>query len=255
MPTPFSHLATLIDLMDDEQVPTAYRAALIAERPAYLLGAVAPDARVDAPDPRAATHFYSYQDGIDRNPWRIMLDQYPSLIPPGSEAHRAFLAGYVAHLAMDEIWTLHMLGPHFAFGDWGESRIERFFVLHLMLVEVDQRDLATLPDWAASDIYLATPTDDWLPFMPLDVLTDWQALIYDQIKPGGLSQTTTIFGERVGRSAEDLESLASDRDWMQNHLWDHVPRSALTQVEIQMVKHARTSLIAYLDEFTHLGRD
>ena len=164
MPTPFSHLAANIRLLDDKFIPADMRQALHQQRPAYLLGSVVADARIpDHDDSRAETHFYRYTEPIERHPWLLMLDHNPSLVAPDDPAQRMFVAGYVAHLAMDEVWTKHMLVPNFAESEWGESRRERFFMLHLMLVQMDERDLQKIPDGIAAELNRAEP-GDWLPF-------------------------------------------------------------------------------------------
>ncbi|MEL6150940.1 MAG: hypothetical protein AAFV33_02820 [Chloroflexota bacterium] len=244
MPTPFSHLVAIDRLLTDEAVPATIRDSLNAQRPAYLLGSVAPDARVEAENPREATHFYHYERPYEKAPWRIMLDQHPSLAAPADPALRAFVAGYVAHLAMDQVWTEDMLVPHFGNGTWGEDIKTRFFVLHLMLIDMDERDLQLIPAYAPDEVCAAQP-DHWLPFMPHDVLIGWQQLIYDQIKPDGESKTHEIFGERTKRPAEELHRLARDEDWMHEHLWRHVPRTVMASVEDEMYDFARDSLIAY----------
>ncbi|MEM6282105.1 MAG: hypothetical protein AAF787_07930 [Chloroflexota bacterium] len=247
MPTPFSHLVAVDRLLTDADVPATIRDVLNAQRAAYLLGSVAPDARVNAENPRAATHFYHYEIPYEKAPWRIMLDENPSLAAPTNPAHRAFVAGYVAHLAMDQVWTEDMLVPYFGNGEWGADIKARFFVLHLMLIDMDERDLHLIPDYAPDEICAAQP-DDWLPFMPQDVLIDWQQMIYNQIKPDGESKTYDIFGERVKRAADELRRLAGDDDWMHEHLWQHVPRTIMGSVEDEMYDHARDSLIAYMQE-------
>ncbi len=251
MPTPFSHMRAAIDLLHHESIPADIHTALVSSYPAYVLGSVAPDARVDAPDPRAATHFYAYQQPMEKHPWLIMLDEYPQLTRSQSEAHRAFLAGYVAHLAMDEIWTLQMLDPYFAKGNWGEDKKYRFFVLHLLLTDMDIRELPALPAGTHTALRQATP-DDWLPFMPQSILTDWQNLIYEQIKPDGISQTTEIFGQRINRSADEIDRLVHDEAWMQRELWQHVTRKTLASIEAEMARHASASLVRYMREFNGL---
>lgn len=245
MPTPFSHLATLHRLLQAEDVPLGHRRALQGQQPAYSLGSVAPDARVAAPDPRAATHFYTYTEPIEQPPWEIMLARHPSLARPASPPQRAFVAGYVAHLAMDTVWTKQMLAPHFAFADWGGDRDHRFFVLHLLLIYMDERDRATLPAELAGQLRVAAP-DGWLPFMPQHVLEGWQQLIYDQLKPGGRSRTFEIFGGRVERSPTELKQRLYDPDWMQRELWDNVPPAVLADVEQAMRTRARDALIGYM---------
>ena len=251
MPTPFSHMVAITRLLADDAVPPELQTLLQNQRPAFMLGSVAPDARIDAPDSRAATHFYIYQEPIDRDPWRRMLDRYPALNTPVDEAHYAFVAGYVAHLAMDQMWTLDMLLPHFVHAGWGEDIHYRFLMLHTMLIDMDERDEARLPGWVPDTLQAAQP-GDWLPFMPQPVLRGWQTLIYDQIKPGGVSKTLDIFGGRIGKTPQELRRLLDDKAWMQRELWNHVPRSVLNIVESTMYTHARASLVHYMREFGHV---
>lgn len=248
MPTPFTHLVTCLSLLDDLALPAEMREFLAQERNAFSLGSVIPDARLpDVEDSRAATHFYKYTEPMTDHPWRIMLTRHPALKQPTSAAHRAFVAGYVAHLAMDEIWSLKMLVPYFADADWGDSLRARFFVLHLLLIDMDDRDYARLPTGTAAALHAADPAN-WLPFMPRSIIQKWQALIYDQIKPDGDPQTLVIFGERVRRSPEELRALVDDVGWMERELWQHVPRAALARVEVEMRDHARTALRCYMEE-------
>jgi hypothetical protein len=150
---------------------------------------------------------------------------------------------------MDQVWSVDMLAPHFAAAGWGENLKHRFFVLHTMLIDMDERDLARLPKWVPGALYAAEP-GDWLPFMPLDVLRSWQSMIYEQIKPGGKSKTLEIFGGRVGTAPDELGRLVHDPVWMQHNLWDHVPRVVLASVEAEMYAHARDSLVRYMREFS-----
>lgn len=238
-------MAAIVRLLDDERVPATVRQQLQAERGAFMLGSVAPDARVEAPDPREATHFYSYTKGLSEHPHRLMLAAHPSLMQPKSAAHRAFVAGYVAHLAMDEVWSLDMLGPHFAFGKWGETREHRFFMLHMLLIVMDERDLVTLPAWIPEAVRDAAPRA-WLPFMPQDVLTGWRDMIYAQIKPDGQSLTLDIFGSRINRTPDKLRRMVDDVEWMARELWNPIPPTVLAIIERAMYTHARESLVQYM---------
>lgn len=240
-------------LLHDEAVPAAYRMTLSASRPAFVLGSVAADARPPVEDPRAATHFYRYDRPMDRPPWRVMFETHPELAPPHSADHQAFLAGYVAHLAMDEVWTLEMLGPHFGYAEWGESRHFRFLMLHALLIYMDMRDLDRMPSQLADQICRADP-DHWLPFIPQDILVEWQTLIHNQIKPDGHPQTLEIFGERVDKTPAELQAIVADEDGMQRDLWQHVPKKTLAGIEHQMYVHARQSLTEYMSDFAKESR-
>ncbi len=245
MPTPFSHLAVAQRLFTDPTLPEAFRTLLMAERGAFLLGNVAADARVGAGTPREVTHFYAYGQPLDEAPWRVMLRQYPMLWTPHSASQRAFVAGYVAHLCMDEIWSKEMVGPHFAAREWGD-RMFRFYMLHIILIYMDERDFAQLEHWQPEHLQRAQP-DNWLPFIPDDDLRRWQLLIYDQIKPEGSSQTLEIFGDRIARTPQEMRAFLDSGEDMQRGLWDHIPRTTLAEIEGHMYAHARTEMLCYLD--------
>lgn len=220
----------------------------MAHRGAFLLGNVAADARVGAGVPREKTHFYSYEQGISESPWRLMLAQNPTLWGTISPAQQAFISGYVAHLAMDEVWSLQMVGPHFVRREWG-SRGLRYLMLHIILIYMDERDLKRIEDWQAEQLAQATP-EQWLPFIPDDDLRTWQHLIYDQIKPHGQSRTLEIFGERITKTPAELRAILESSDEMQTCLWDHVPLGVLADVESDMYAFARSSLSEYLSRCT-----
>ena len=60
MPTPFTHLEIAQRLLQDERIPMDIRGILTQEKPAFLLGSVAADGRVDLGSARQDTHFYRY---------------------------------------------------------------------------------------------------------------------------------------------------------------------------------------------------
>jgi hypothetical protein len=243
MPTPFTHLETAQRLLVDEAVPPDLRAALEAERGAFLLGNIAADARTGGGLKREDTHFYQYDRPLTDHPWRVMLDQHPALRPPHSPAQRAFLAGYTAHLSIDEWWSLHMLGPHFALGEWG-TRATRFFYLHILLIVMDERDLTRLESWQHPVLLTASPVD-WTPFLSDAILSEWRDFIGEQIRPGGESQTLAVFGGRINRSPAELRAILDSPATLEADLWPHITRSLLEEIEIGMYAHARAQMIRY----------
>jgi len=246
MPTPFTHLEIAQRMLVDESIPHAIRTALEAERPAFLLGSIAADARTEGGLLREDTHFYSYDKGIREHPWRVMMGKHPTLQPPKSLSQRAFLAGYVGHLSVDEIWSLKMLGPHFVGRDWAPRSV-RFFMLHILLVAMDERDLRLLFPWQPPTLAEAQPTE-WLPFMGDRVLVDWRDFIGEQIKPGGESQTLEVFGSRIHKRPEELRIVLDSPERMQNELWAHITPEILAGVETEMYRHACEQLVTYWEE-------
>lgn len=267
MPTPFTHLRIAQDLLDDEALNPRYRDFLHRQRPAFQLGSIAADARVASGDAREVTHFYAYNQPVVQRPWRAMLRRYPQLRQVRDEAQLAFLAGYVAHLAADEAWTLKMARPHFWAADWqGAHRQDKFFALHLILTVWDERDEIALADWQAASLRRAAPQppadkqsqasyerDDnsnysWLPFMSDEVLRHWRDLVAAQLAPAGASLTLEIFGKRLRMDPAQLRAALDDPSEMRRCLWRFVPQSLLEQVTRLCYAFARDQLAVYLTE-------
>jgi len=246
MPTPFTHLETAQRLLVDETIPADIRAYLNNERPAFLLGSIAADARINGNLNREDTHFYSYDKGISSHPWRVMVSKYPDLLVPVSPAQRAFVAGYVGHLSMDEIWSLEMLGPHFANREWG-SRTFRFLMLHILLISMDERDYERLELWHSSALAAAEP-HGWARFMSDTVLQEWRDYIRQQLRPNGISETLQVLGSRINKSADELRSILDSREQMDHDLWVNVAPEVLISVEQSMYIHAREQLCTYWEE-------
>ncbi|MFN8375470.1 MAG: zinc dependent phospholipase C family protein [Anaerolineae bacterium] len=225
------------------------RRALQDNRSAYLLGSIAADARAGDGGERSDTHFYYYDQPITSPPWRLMMEQYPTLHHASSSAQRAFLAGYVAHLAVDELWTMDMLRQHIAFSAWSASRHQRFYVLNLMLITMDERDLSRLESWIADSLNAAQP-HDWLPFLDDPTLVKWRELIYVQIEPGGVSITlNNVVGGRVGEKPEEIRADLDSPETMQRLVGQRTARAILTNIEARMYVYARDQLASYWREY------
>jgi hypothetical protein len=139
-----------------------------------------------------------------------------------------------------------MLGPHFASGNWGEDKHDRFFSLHLMLIHMDERDEARLTEHAVSTMRQATP-DNWLPFMPDAVICEWRDFIADQIE--GESETIDIFAGRIGAKPQQLARLAHTEQLIHDRLWQHVSKDVLHRLEAAMYDFSRSQLHIYTDRY------
>ena len=249
MPTPFTHLRIAQRLLTDERLAPPYRELLRRQRPAFQLGSIVADARVSSGVGREVTHFYAYGVPITERPWRQMLRQHPSLRGARDEAHLAFLAGYVAHLAADEAWALKMARPQFWGRDWpGVDRWDKFFALHLILTVMDERDEPLLEDWQADSLASCEP-EEWLPFMNDETLRGWRDMVARQIMPGGISQTLPIFALRLRCDPAQIRAALDDPARLEAILWRHIPKALLAEVERQAYAHSRDQLTVYLTEF------
>lgn len=247
MPTPFTHLQIAQRLLKDPHISPAFSSLLNEQRSAFLLGSIAADARVSSNISRSDTHFYRYDDPLREHPWRVMMANYPTLEHAHDDAHRAFLAGYVAHLTVDEVWTKDMLRTWFFDREWGPDDRFRFLMLHVLLIYMDERDYGLLEGWHADSLVAAQP-NDWLPFMSSDDLKAWRDFIAIQLTHG--SQTLDVLGARIKRSPEELRALLDSPDRMQADLWDHVAPDTLVQVESAMYTASRDEMLVYLEDFS-----
>lgn len=251
MPTPFTHLQIAQQQLTNEHIPDSIRRDLMQHRPAFLLGSIAADGRVNSNIGREVTHFYQYEMSITEHPWIVMLETHPMLKTPHDADHHAFIAGYVAHLAADEYWSLNMMRPYFGEDrHWGDvSREMRFLALHLILIHADERDCALLQHWQAADLAAARP-HNWLPFLSDETLATWRDFIADQLTEGGCgSQTLEVFGERLGMSARELATYSSNPAMMQEHLWQYIPKQILAELEPKLYAYSCEQLITYWQNY------
>jgi hypothetical protein len=248
MPTPFTHLEMSLRLLADPLVPAGIRDALESYRPDFLLGAIIADARPES-GKRADTHFYEYTKPMPDSAWREMFRQHPSIKAPQSDAHRAFLAAYVAHLSADEYWTTYLLQPHIAMAVWGDGLRDRFYMLHFILIHMDERDEKSLPSSVPSSLRQSEP-QNWLPFLGDNLIRNWRDYIAKQLESE--SDTLNVFGARIETPAERMRQLIDDADWMQSRLWQHISPALLSETEAKMYEFSRQQLLNYWNEFLSL---
>jgi hypothetical protein len=245
MPTPFMHLALAERLIADPALPAAAREAITSAWGAFLLGSVAPDARVTGGMERQATHFFAYGPVIDPPPAVAMLREFPALAydQVDAPARAAFIAGYAAHLAMDETWCTDMLFPRFLI-DWATER-ERWLLLHMLLAILDERDRQALPAAQHVALCAALPTD-WLPFVADADLIVWRDVVAAQLAPGAASRTLEILGGRVGLGVDEMNAYLADLARM-SVLWAHLPLADVGAIEARMYANVLQTVSAYFE--------
>ena len=150
MPTPFSHLRLLTNLMQEANTwfPPDVVRKLKASRGPFLLGGTAPDVRKISPVSREETHFYPTPPDPVRPSMQAMLHAWPELADPGKLDldHVLFIAGYLAHLWFDEYWHMTIVYPYYVQrDDWGTHR-GRFDIYNVLLGYLDIRDRRCLGD-------------------------------------------------------------------------------------------------------------
>ena len=144
----------------------------------YFLGSTAPDIRAMTRWPREQTHFAPLSVAEVGTGTRTMFRMHPELAEDMTPASRAFLAGYVCHLAADEIWITSVFRPHFDTAE--ESRltndqIEANIWDRAMQLDLDRQALPQINGDIHPEKWLACSEHNVsMPFFEEGLLTEWK---------------------------------------------------------------------------------
>lgn len=245
MPTPFYHLCLAQQLVADTALPPV----LCAERAAFYLGNIAPDAQNVSGQTREATHFFDVPMRDSTPAWRAMFRQHPSLarsssLPP---AQAAFMAGYLCHLALDQMWIAAIFDPIFGEeAQWATFR-ERLFLHNVLRIYLDERDRPTLLEDTGQLLRRAYP-ERWLPFLADEALIGWRDFVGGQLAEGGSAQTVAVFARRMGLENADFESLLQSPTALQSRLFPRVSLEALARFRAEGLARSRQVVADYLTD-------
>lgn len=244
MPTPFYHLRFARDLLAAGGLPPL----LPREWPAFCLGNIAPDVQTLTGQPRAATHFFDVPMRDLTPAWRVMFEHHPSLADPAGlpSARAAFLAGYLCHLALDQLWIARIFDPIFGeSAGWSTFR-QRLFLHNVLRIYLDRIDLPTLQEGVGATLRQAQP-ENWLPFLADHALCRWRDFVADQLADGAVSQTVEVFASRMNLAPTDFEFLLQSPAAMQAHIFDRLPQSSLADFRARGLAHCRDIVLGYLE--------
>ena len=145
---------------------------------AYYLGSTAPDIRAMTRWPREQTHFAPLSVEEVGTGTNTMFRMHPELREDMSPASRAFLAGYVGHLAADEVWITSVFRPHFDIAE--ESRltgdqVEANIWDRAMQLDLDRQALPQISGDTHPETWLACSDHNVsMPFFEEGLLTEWK---------------------------------------------------------------------------------
>jgi len=226
------HLALAKEILRGDALPPAIRRLLIRQRSPFLLGNTAPDVQTISGQRREETHFYT----IPRTPtmrrersrpaYEALFVAHPALARAGllPPAQAAFIAGYVAHLLLDELWLDDIFRRYFL-QDWGPLR-ERVFLHNVLRTWMDRQDQQRLNGSVATVLREAEP-QGWLPFVGDRHLRAWRDWLVEQLGPGCSVRTAEVFAQRMGISAAKVEAVLTSPQQMGERIFRHIPQATL----------------------------
>jgi len=226
MPTPIMHLALAEEILHRDHLPPAVRRLLIQQRGPFLLGHTAPDVQTVSGQARDETHFYTIPPTSDRPAHETLFAAHPQLAHAGPlpPAQAAFVAGYIAHLLLDELWLTDIFQRYFLW-DWG-PRGERMFLHNVLRTWMDRQDQPRLNGSLIIALRRTRP-QGWLPFVGDEHLEAWRDWLVEQLVPGHTVRTAEVFAQRMGVPVAQVETVLSSSQQMEERVFRRVPRSAL----------------------------
>lgn len=220
------HLALAEEILREGALPPTTRRLLIQQRGPFLLGHTAPDIQTISKQARDETHFYSIPPTTDRPAYEALLAAHPRLaraesLPP---AQAAFIAGYIAHLLLDELWLYDIFRCYFL-PDWGPLR-ERLFLHNVLRTWMDHQDQQRLNGSVVTALRETEP-HDWLPFVSDQYLRAWRDWLVEQLGPAHSVETEEVFARRMGVPVAEMEAVLRSPQQMEERIFRRIPRAAL----------------------------
>jgi len=145
---------------------------------AYYLGSTAPDIRAMTRWPREQTHFAPLSVEEVGTGTSTMFRMHPELQEDMSPASRAFLAGYVCHLASDEVWITSVFRPHFDTAEDSRltgDQVEANIWDRAMQLDMDRQALPQISGDSHPEKWLACSDHNVsMPFFEEGLLGEWK---------------------------------------------------------------------------------
>jgi len=249
------HLALAEEILRGDVFPPTVRRLLIQQRSSFLLGNTAPDVQTVSGQRREETHFHTVPRTSlpaprcpgerERPAYEALFAAHPvlacaELLTP---AQAAFIAGYIAHLLLDELWIDDIFRRYFL-PDWGPRR-ERLFLHNVLRTWMDRRDQQQLNGNLATELREAKPRG-WLPFVSDEHLRAWRDWLAEQLTPGHSVRTAEVFAQRMGVPAAEVEAVLTSPQRMEKRVFHHIPQTALQSFHDTGYAHSVALIARYL---------
>ena len=234
-------------LLTDSRLDRHANQFLADHRPAFLFGNTAPDVQTVSGQARRSTHFFSIpiRDNIPAED--LIFTRYSSLAQSEHlpEDQVAFLAGYIAHLLLDQLWIKQIFQPYFGDNTNRKTFQHQLFLHNILRVYLDRRDRHHLPV-DLGDIMSQAQPREWLPFVEDSDLRQWRDFIVGQLAPDAEALTIEVFAKRMNRKPEEFEAVLNSRHAMDVGVFSRIPDGKLNMFQYNACKQSVELLCRYL---------
>jgi hypothetical protein len=219
-----------------------------AAQPAFLLGAISPDARILSGLPREATHFFDIPPEDGRPASARLLDEWPALRCEAVADRRqaAYIAGYMTHLVMDQTWVEQVVMPGLFIDGvvWGFGH-PNWRLYTILMTYLEHRAEARLPGAALDRLKRAQP-ERWLPFLDDQTLLRWRETIIRIVENGGAARVSREFARTNGLAADEMAAIVGSEARMAEVAYPTIPRAQLLAFEDEVRGRSAGAVMDYL---------
>lgn len=249
MPNAQTHLAAVCALLARPPIQAAFRwLADEQARAAFLLGAISPDVRALSGQAREETHFFVIPPDDPRPAQAVMLERWPALRDTSTlqRPHAAFVAGYITHLVMDQVWVEQVVMPAlFINGQaWGTDH-PGWRLYGILMTYLEYRASDRIPAGTLSTLAKAEP-HNWLPFVSDYYLAAWRDRVVHVARAGGARRLSALFAGSSGMTADELEAIVLSDERMQAEAFSIVARERLVAFEREAEERSVGAVLEYL---------
>lgn len=250
MPTPLVHLYIAQQIIECSDSLLA--GCLQQQAGDFMLGSIAPDAWWLGDLSRVDAHVLPIPMPRDASSVVELLHAYPVLRHARAlqAPQVAFVAGYLTHLLLDELWYHDIFDPYFLSGPT-DLPVQQRLVLHnvLRLFLEDTLEARVPPDCIQ---FLSAPQIDYrLPPIPDSTLTILRDMVVDELSPGGQSRSADVFAEQMGMPVGDLLAILRSPGRMEEEVFCRLPAGLLDHVMGEGVRVGIDVLDVYLNGDAH----
>jgi hypothetical protein len=225
-----------------------------ADRGAYYLGATTPDIRVLTRWDRERTHFFSLDDFEDQSGVHRLFESEPHLRDASTldSSTRAFMAGYISHLVMDEDYITRIYRP--LFGERSDLRDEALSDVMDKMLQWDVERAECERAGCEDDIRQAlseSAVEVHVDFIARETLLQWRNVSLDVIaQPPSIERLVRFLARRMPALQFDDDQHAArfteEVPALLRRTWEHVGEERVREYLEDSKARARTAMKEYL---------
>lgn len=216
----------------------------------YLFGATAPDARYLTGIPREETHFFSLDRESHQGAVRCFFQAKPHLREVGRlwPPQRAFIAGYLSHLIVDELWIQDIYRPYFGKDSPLKGSREVALWDRALQFELEQQERPGVPANLGALIDGAS-AGEGLGLIEAETLRRWHRLVAAALSANTPLERYHLFAQNFPKERfdiHDIESFLEAFPSLREQVLSYVPRQAIEAFRENCIARSAIVIRGYL---------